>query len=248
MPGTNSTQGESRRLTPPLLHVEGPDDVAVISALLARHGIETKRGSEFLSIEVRGSVEKLLDSMGDAIRVSTGSPVGFVLDIDTRLEDRWKVVRSRLEKIGVSPPDQCPPEGYVAQMTGYPFSFGVWLMPDCRQHSGKLEHLVERLIPENHPLWTFARECVDSAAIRVDEANTGLPVDSTPWKRFTDADRIKAEVRTWLAWQSEPGAPMGAAITYHILKHDSAEALAFIRWLRRLYPNLPREAAATTAT
>jgi hypothetical protein len=216
--------------------------------LLARHGINTKKGREFLSIEDRGDVEKLLDSMGDAIRVSSGSPVGFVLDIDTRLEDRWKAVRSRLEKIGVAPPDQCPPEGYIAQLPGYPFSFGVWLMPDCRQDSGKLEHLVERLIPADHPLWTFARECVDAAATRIDEANKQLPADSALWKRFKDADRIKAEVRTWLAWQWEPGAPMGAAITYHILKHDSAEALAFMQWLRRLYPNLPCEAAETPAT
>jgi hypothetical protein len=231
-----------------MLYVEGPDDVALISGLLARHGIETERGDKFLKIQSLRGVNELLATMGIAIMNSIDSPVGFVLDIDARLEDRWKAVRSRLERIDVAPPDQCPPEGYIAKLYGNPHSFGVWLMPDCSLDSGKLEHLVERLVPDSHPLWSFARECVESAALRIDHANRGLPVGSAPWKRFTEADRIKAEVRTWLAWQPDPGAPMGTAMRDGLLKHDSAEALAFMQWLRRLYPNLPREAVETPAT
>ena len=73
------------------------------------------------------------------------------------------------------------------------------------------------------------------AATLVDAANATIDVNNRKWKRFSDADRIKAEVRSWLAWQREPGVQLGAAINDHILGHDSPQALAFLRWLKQLY-------------
>jgi hypothetical protein len=46
----------------------------------------------------------------------------------------------------------------------------------------------------------------------------------------------KAHVHTWLAWQEEPGTPMGLAITKKYLKNVHSEpCLRFISWIRRLY-------------
>jgi hypothetical protein len=45
----------------------------------------------------------------------------------------------------------------------------------------------------------------------------------------------KARLHTWLAWQEEPGKPIGQAITKRFLDPEATEAQAFLDWLRRLF-------------
>ena len=106
-------------------------------------------------------------------------------------------------------------------------------MPDCRSDGQMLEHLVQSLLPQDHPLWPHARASTATAATIVDEANATR--GGKPWTRFSETVRIKAEIRTWLAWQSEPGVQLGAAINNEVLHHDSAQAMAFLGWMRRLF-------------
>lgn len=219
----------------PILYVEGKDDISVINALLSRHGIDTQRGQRHLRIQDQESVEILLANLPDAIRNATDHAVGFVIDIDIEVQHRWRVVQDRLRPCGVAAPATCPPNGFIGRLPDYPHPFGVWLMPDCRSDGQMLEHLVQSLMPAGHPLWPHAQACTATSATLVDQANALLPADSRKWKRFSDAVRIKAEVRTWLAWQHEPGVQLGAAINDHILGHDSPPALAFLDWMRRLF-------------
>jgi hypothetical protein len=221
--------------TVPKLYVEGKDDISVISNLLLRHGVDTKRGLQHLNIKDKGNVDSVLEMIPEAIRANTDRPAGFVIDIDIAVADRWSAVKSKLREVPLDPPHDCPATGYVGQLAEYPHQFGIFLMPDCATDESKLEHLVESLVPENDPLWAHALESVVQAIAIVDEANKGITEEAKRCKRFRDVDRIKAEVHTWLAWQRSPGAPLGAAINEHILEHDSPEALNFLRWLRDLY-------------
>jgi hypothetical protein len=41
-------------------------------------------------------------------------------------------------------------------------------------------------------------------------------------------------VHTFLAWQEEPGRPMGESITRRYFQIDAPEALNFVEWIRRL--------------
>lgn len=125
---------------PPELHVEGADDRSVVAALLRRHGVDTERGKKYLFIKSCENDEKMLDGMADAIRASTDAPVGFVLDIDIELSNRWDAVRSKLRDAGVDAPDACPPDGFVGKVKDYPekAKCGVWLMPDCKSDKLKL--------------------------------------------------------------------------------------------------------------
>jgi hypothetical protein len=51
-----------------------------------------------------------------------------------------------------------------------------------------------------------------------------------------DRDRTsKANIHTWLAWQEEPGKPMGQAITAKYLNPKSKQAELFVNWLRALF-------------
>ncbi len=42
-------------------------------------------------------------------------------------------------------------------------------------------------------------------------------------------------MRTWLAWQEEPGKPFGTAITARYLDADAPPAKALVDWMRRLF-------------
>ena len=212
----------------PTLHVEGRDDLYTIAELLRRHGVdmsEPKRPFTILpakdpATSVEG-VGPLLANMADAIRNATDRPVGFVLDVDVKTGDRWSAVSAKLKAAGVVPPGTCPPNGYFGQVPGYPHRVGVWMMPDCVKDHGKLEHLLETLMPANDPVWPLAETSTDQAK----KLGAG----------FRDVDRQKAVVHCWLAWQKDPGVPFGTAINAKFLGCDSPEARAFVRWLRDLY-------------
>jgi hypothetical protein len=173
------------------LHVEGQDDEHSIGQLLIRHGIV-----DFPAFKKSGGVEKLLEGINTGVKLSTSRAVGFVLDADAPLQDRWQSVRDRLAQVGVVAPDAPAPAGFIGTSTTYQSKVGVWLMPD-NQQDGKLETFLQTLIASNDLLIPHASSTTDTAK------QLGA--------KFTDPDRIKAVIHAWLAWQEEPGKPFGLA-------------------------------------
>jgi len=205
------------------LHVEGPDDLHSIVHLLIRHGIDYDAKPwppAFPKFKAVGDVDSLLDGIETAIELSTGRAVGFVLDADSPLLDRWRAVRDRLRKSGLDVPDEPASRGFVAQSSTFRSTVGVWLMPD-NQHDGKLETFLETLIDEQDALIDHATKTTNTA--------------SELGARFSEVDHIKATIHTWLAWQEEPGRPYGTAIRAKYFRHDSPAAVAFVAWFKRLY-------------
>jgi hypothetical protein len=226
----------------PILYVEGKDDISVVSALLLRHGLDTRRGKEHLFIKDLESVDELLKAMPDAVKAARSLPVGFVVDIDIACSQRWQAVQARLNfasdpttKLETPLPAACPPGGYFGKVKDYPHRFGVWLMPDCQSDGKMLEDLAPTLMTQGDPLWAHAESASLEAAKLVDAANRQIPEHDRKWKRYSNQLRMKASVHTWLAWQREPGIEFGAAINAHVLRHDSDQAKGFLRWLRDLY-------------
>lgn len=97
---------------------------------------------------------------------------------------------------------------------------GIWLMPDNRL-SGMLEDFMATLVRPDDALLAPARNAVDA-----------IPADH---RLFKPAFRAKAELHTWLAWQEEPGRPLGQAITKRYLDFANPGAEAFVAWVRRLF-------------
>jgi len=60
----------------------------------------------------------------------------------------------------------------------------------------------------------------------------GIPATE---RRFSDLAKPKAVIHTWLAWQEEPGKPLGTAITAKYLDAGVPEVNDFINWLRQLF-------------
>ena len=93
------------------LHVEGRNDAHVIKQLLLRHGITCPiKGDKHRPTDIAphapeimsaGNKDAVLEAIGTAVPVSNGRSVGFVLDADVVLQDRWRSVSNRLNQFGL---------------------------------------------------------------------------------------------------------------------------------------------------
>ena len=201
-----------------VLLVEGNDDEHVFKHICGNRGIEHL--DEVIAHEGDRDV---LEGLSSRLKASNeeGNIIGVVLDADTDLDARWQSVRDRFIQAGYqnvpSVPDSNgtimdPPGDSLLPRTG------AWIMPDNRT-CGILEHFLSLLVPQPDALF--------------DHANSS--VDSIPDIRFSQNDKPKAVIHTWLAWQKEPGKPYGTAITARFLDPGLPQADVLVSWLERLF-------------
>jgi hypothetical protein len=203
------------------LLVEGKDDKHVITHLCIRHGLPDFAIREPNEDGDTSGIDELLAGITRRLREPHVRTFGIVIDADQDLPARWQALRDRLAPFGYdSLPASPDAAGWVSTESGM-MRVGIWLMPD-NQLPGILEDFVAQLIPSADTL----RGKAD--AILQEIEREGL-------QRFTDLHRPKAFIHTWLAWQADPGQPMGLAIRARALGHDSPTTLAFVAWLRRLF-------------
>lgn len=202
-----------------ILLVEGKDDEHVFKHLSGNRG-----GPRFDKVISHGSVNNLLDSIPTRLKaVGDRAIVGIIIDADTDLEARWQSLRDRFLKLGYTEVPATPtPEGTIVQQPAGEFlpRVGIWIMPD-NQATGILEDFLRFLVPDNSQLFEHVTKSV--AAIPAGE------------RRFTQLAEPKALIHTWLAWQKEPGKPMGTAITARYLDPDIPQVDVLIEWLKRLF-------------
>jgi hypothetical protein len=171
-----------------------------------------------LAVRDKGGIENLLAVLPVELRASELKSLGIMVDANSSLAGRWHQISQVLRNQGYLVPPAPDPTGTLLVQEDRP-AVGVWLMPDNRV-GGTLEDFARLLIPGGDPLLDQAGNCVDS-----------IPQEQ---RRFPPQNRPKAVIHTWLAWQEEPGQPMGLAITKKFLRADSASGLAFVEWVRRL--------------
>ena len=209
-----------------ILRVEGKDDVHALGHLLLRHGVDCKHIPVDITSpvddkdEATGGKSPLLQEMPTQVISGTGRSVGFVLDADEDAIDRWNAVCDRLKGLGMTLPNQIPYDGFVGEASTVQARVGVWLMPDNRR-SGALEEFLQDLVHSNDPLLPIAERSTHDA--------------KKQGARFPDAAQLKAVLHAWLAWQERPGVPYGTAIRARYFGHDSAVALAFVGWFKRVF-------------
>ncbi|MGK7938611.1 MAG: DUF3226 domain-containing protein, partial [Crocosphaera sp.] len=143
------------------------------------------------------------------------------VDADQDLQARWQAIRDKLKLVGYDniPKNPCP-ECWIYEQEELP-KIGVWIMPN-NQLIGELEDFVSYLIPDDDQLQLKANEILDE-------------LEKFKINGYNNEDRCKAFIHTWLAWQKEPGMPMGLSITAKVLKNNPAIAETFISWLNQLY-------------
>lgn len=94
-------------------------------------------------------------------------------------------------------------------------------MPD-NNNNGILEDFVAFLIPTGDKLLPE----VDSALKNIEKKGLNM---------YKSIHHSKARIHTWLAWQEDPGTPMGAAVTKKYLTTTPPICKKFVDWLNALY-------------
>jgi hypothetical protein len=200
-----------------VLLVEGDDDVHVFKGICGR------RQLGFLEIKAHGGKDALLDSFPVRLEESDIEAVGIVLDADTDPLACWQSVYDRLVRVGYqSVPLEPSPSGTVLNPPEDSIlpRVGVWLMPDNRT-TGILEDFLRFLIPQPNALLRHVESSIDSIPEEI--------------RRFSQLARPKALIHTWLAWQDEPGKPMGQSITARFLDPTLPAGEALVGWLRQVF-------------
>ncbi len=215
------------------LLVEGIDDKHSVIHLLARHGFDFDDGAKRpVDVDDYGGIDKLLQGVVTA--TSTYPRVGVIIDADHPPFDRWAQLGGGLmragEERGYEPirlPDVPAPGGTIVPGRNVDWKFGVWVMPDNVQR-GMLEDFLAALVPADDVCWPLAVQSTRRAR------ELGAPL-----KLLHES---KGAMHAWLAWQDPSGQPFGTALRSKALRHDTAVALAFLDWFKRLFDVTPHAA------
>lgn len=206
------------------LLVEGNSDLQFIENLCLKHGL----AKPAIKMPVRGGgITQLIESVPDRVNEPQLSALGIVVDADTNIAARWQALGDRLqdkeklqELVYTSFPSSPVIGGWVSSEFHSP-KVGIGLMPD-NIRPGMLEDFARDMIPAADQLLTK----VDSIL---------QEIEAEELHRYTKAERPKAFIHTWLAWQREPGRPLGQVIAHNALHHNTPLADTFVTWLRRLF-------------
>lgn len=198
-----------------VIRVEGPDDKAVLVAMLQYLGVGGK-----IEVKDSGGINGLLAAVPVELKGSELGQLGIVVDADTDIGARWDALKSVLAKAGYAAVPALPEHGGTIIQEGERPKVGIWIMPD-NTSVGAVEDFVSALVPSGDTLWPLAATTV-SHVITVE-------------RRFIPSYQPKAIMHTWLAWQAEPGRPMGQAITKRFLDPSLPNATTLCTWLRTLF-------------
>ena len=196
-----------------VLLVEGPDDCHVVMALCAEHQIP-----ETFGIFSCDNYEQVL-IRANALTLSSERPthIGILVDADTpNARARWTALQAKLKSYSFPP--EPGRQGTILGGGTLPL-LGVWIMPD-NNSAGMLEDFL--LATLDKETVAITRELVASARC------SGITT-------FKDCHSSKALIHSYLAWQDEPGAPLGLSVTKRNLRPDTEGARQFTDFLRRLF-------------
>lgn len=201
-----------------VLLVEGINDKHVINNLLKAHDLEN-----LITIRDKEGISNILATLKTEVDANQDF-LGIVVDANSSLDSRWQSLSDKLKdkEIGYSNVAENPvKDGLILDSQGFLPKFGVWVMPN-NELVGKIENFIRLLVAEEREnLWQIAEKVVGE-----------IPAEE---KLFAEKDIIKAQVHTFLAWQDEPGRPMGESITRRYFQIDAPEALNFVEWIRNLF-------------
>jgi len=202
-----------------VLLVEGKDDKHVILSLLQHYHVP-----EVFAVADCDGIDNLIRDL--SLRLTTPTMykrIGVMIDADVNIQGRYNAISNKLKDTGVYDMTQVSlsASGTIIKPLddNYP-TFGLWLMPDNR-NNGMLEDFVIAL--------------ADKDDVLMNEADAVLAsLEARSLDKYSP-HRSKAKIHTYLAWQKEPGKPMGQAITAKVLNPESESAKVFVKWLINLF-------------
>lgn len=204
------------------LLVEGNEDKWAVIALR-----ETQHLPENFDVIDCHCVEEAKKALQVRLKSTNNTQrIGIIIDADTSPQDRWNSVRNILIRSGkydtTDIPERIPEDGFIVEpQDENDIIVGIWIMPD-NSAQGMLEDFVCKMTPENDRLLT-----------KVDE--TLAEIEAKNIAKYKEVHKAKARLRTWLAWQEEPGASISTAIKKGYLSTGKPDCQEFVNWLKRLF-------------
>jgi hypothetical protein len=196
------------------LLVEGNDDQHVIMALCEKYNVF----ENFDVIDCTGinTVEEQIPVFFKKSEIET---IGIIIDADENLQMRWERLKNILSANGCNMPQILPETGLI--LADNSPKTGVWIMPD-NNSNGMLEDFISFLIPHEDELLPVVHSTLNN-------------IESRQLNKYSAIHKSKAVIHTWLAWQENPGTPMGLSITKRYLSANDATCRVFIQWLEALF-------------
>ena len=202
------------------LFVEGNDDLHLICNICKVFNV-----AKTFDVEDSKGITKLLEGLPVRLKGSGETKtIGVVVDADVSIGSRWQQIRDILVKSNLYAdiPEECPSDGLILlPINPDDIKVGVWIMPNNRSN-GMLEDFATFLIPKD-----------DSLLPEVDKVLTDI--ETRKLNRYNPTHHSKARIHTWLAWQKDPGTPLGWAVTKKYLSATPPICQDFVNWLNALY-------------
>jgi hypothetical protein len=197
--------------------VEGQNDRHFVYNLCQRLSFQPE-----FDVESEANIQKAIFRFATELKGNRTQPLGLIVDADFSAEARKsEIIREIKDEFPVTIRDFTD-EGLVVKPENEQ-KFGIWIWPD-NQKNGILEDLYLELVQDDDLLLKEANRVVEN-----------LP-NIAPI-RFKPQHKSKAIVHTWLAWQDNPGSPIGDSIKRSTINLERPVIQKFKTWLQNLYSN-----------
>jgi hypothetical protein len=220
-----------------ILVVEGEEDFHLFRTLLRLCGLSTaEREVKVLVCEPAGkfnALETFWNNLELPLQIaSRQTQIGLVVDADFETHGTGHAatvqkINAKARELDLNPLLQpgTGAAGYELKLgTDSKTKVGVWVMPDCAS-DGYTEHLLHDAVnPVEQLRFEYAKQACQTALAH--------PTLEFPVK---DHHHTKAELDTWLAWQSTPRMQFGKAFDEFLFNIDNPQMQPLISWLNWLY-------------
>lgn len=200
---------------PGILLVEGKDDMHVILALCQKFNIP-----ENFSVHDCEGIEPLLEQIKVWLKSSAVKNLGIIVDADTDIAARWQQLKEILDDAQVEHPETLDASGYIG-VNEKGQKVGIWMMPN-NNLNGMLEDFIQFLVPPDDALLPEARQILAT-------------LEAKAVQQYKDVHQSKALIHTWLAWQEDPGTPLGLAITKKYLTVEEENCRVLMTWISKVF-------------
>lgn len=201
------------------LLVEGKTDQHVVWALCQHYQVP-----ENFDVRDCDGISKLLQHLSLLLtNPSNIKTIGVIIDADNNMSARLDQIRNIVKPYGYTIPKKLQNSGLICFSVNSIFpKLGLWLMPD-NINFGMLEDFAIALVNSGDPLMTEAE-------------NELQHIEQTGINQYPLIHHSKAKIHTYLAWQNEPGFPIGLSITQKVLDPNHPIASVFVQnWLNPLF-------------
>lgn len=202
------------------LLVEGNTDFHIMMSLCVSYKI----AENFDIINCHGKENLLSQLKMRLTNPSVNQVIGAVVDADSDCASSYQKVKEILKTYSFGLPEVLPREGLVITSSNdNEPRIGVWIMPD-NISSGMVEDFALSLVEPTDVLMQKA----ESIIVEIEKEGIG---------RYKKGHRSKAKIHTYLAWNDEPGMPIGQAVTKKVLNSNIESAQEFLNWVKRVFTN-----------